>query len=209
MKDLSGFRKTYKLPDHAGPSSRKFIAKCATDDVRADLNAVYEAVRENMGYKRKDIDTSVGSDGFGSLRTPDFEYTVTATLDTTDPTQVVWRREVGQLSDVGFVRSAGFEAGFGRMFDQLAFEFVNPVNVDELVDRLEDEPIEGVKVNVDSDGSACEVSLAGFVGVVRVERGSLSVRGRSGNATGLLDQFLAFVNKVGAIGEPLGLPAKG
>ena len=208
VKDLSGFRKSYKLPDHAGPSSRIFIAMCATDDVRADLNSVYEAVRVNLDYKRRDIDTAVGSDGFGSLRTPDFEYTVAASLDTNDPTQVIWRREVGQLSDVGFVRGAAFEAAFGRLFDQLVFEFVNPVQVDDLVDRLEDEPIEGVKVSVESDGSACEVSLAGFNGVVRVERGSLSVRGRSGHATGLLDQFLEFVRKVGTIGEPLGLPAK-
>jgi hypothetical protein len=208
VKDLSGFRKTYKMPDYASPSSRKFIAKCAIDDVRADLNTVYEAVRLSLEYKRKDVDTSVGSDGFGSLRTPDFEYTVTATLDAEDPTQVVWQRDIVQLVDLAFVRSEGFEAAFGRMFDQLVFEFVNPVNVDDLVDRLEDAPIDGLKLNVDSDGTACEVSLAGFVGVVRVEKSLLVVRGRGGRTTGLLDQFLAFVTKVGPIGEPLGLPAK-
>lgn len=208
VKDLSGFRKTYKLPDHAGPSSRKFVAKCAVDDVRADVNSLLETVREHMGYKRKDVDTAVGSDGFGSLRTPDFEYTVSVSLDPADPTRVIWRREVGQFGDIGFVRGSEFEEVFGQSFDQLVFDFVTPVDVTELVDRLEDAPADGLKVRVDSDASACEVTLAGFVGGVRVDRRSLTVRGRGGQATGLLDQFLAFVSRVGPIGVPLGLPAK-
>jgi hypothetical protein len=209
VKDLSGFRKTYRLPDHAGPSARKFVAKCSAADLRADLDAVFESAREHLGYKRKDIDTAVSADGFGSLRTPDFEYTVTMTLDAADPTQVVWRREIGQFADVGFVRGSGFEAVFGRTFDRLAFEFASPVDVGELVDRLEDRPPDGVRVSVESDGSACEVTLAGFGGSVRVERGELTVRGRCGDSAGLLDQFLAFVNRVGPLGEPLALPAKG
>ena len=39
VKDLSGFRKTYRTPDSTGPSTRKFIAKCAAEDVRADWTA--------------------------------------------------------------------------------------------------------------------------------------------------------------------------
>jgi hypothetical protein len=207
VKDLSGFRKTFKLPDYAGPSARKFIAKCATDDVRADLDAVFEACREHLGYKRKDMEASVGSDGFGALRTPDFEYTVTPELDPADPTQVNWRRELSGLSDIGFVHGAGFQAVFGRTFDQLAFEFAVPVDVSDLVDRLEDVPLTGVKVMVDSDGAECEITLSGFAGAVRVGRNRLTVRGRGANAAGLLDQLLAFVTRVGSLGESLALPA--
>lgn len=205
VKDLAGFRKTFRLPDHAGPSARKFVARCAADDLRADLDAVFEAAREHLGYKRKDIETTLGTDGVGTLTTPDFEYTVAVTVDPHDPTQVVWRREVGRLSDVGFARGKAFEAAFGRLFDRLTFEFAVPVDVSELVDRLEDRPAAGVSVTVASDGKACEVTLAGFGGGVRVERNSLTVRGRTGDAAGLLDQFLAFVTQVGPVGEPLAL----
>jgi hypothetical protein len=205
VKDLTGFRKTFRLPDHAGPSARKFVAKCATDDLRADLDAVFEAVREHLRYKRKDVETTLGTAGVGSLRTPDFEYTVSINLDPHDPTQVVWQREVGQFNDLGVVRGEAFAAAFGRLFDQLTFEFAVPVDVGELVDRLEDHPAAGVTVSASSDGAACEVTLAGFAGAVRVERDALTVRGRTGDAAGLLDQFLAFVNKVGPLGEPLAL----
>jgi len=203
VKDLRGFRKSFQIPDFAGPSSRKFIAKCASEDIRADVDAVYEAARAHLGYKRKDIDTIAGQDGFGSLRTPDFEYTVTATLDKTDPSRVSWRRELGQLSDAGFVRGPGFEAVFGTAFDQLAFEFAKPVDVEAFIDRLEDSTPAGVTLHVASDGGAFELSLTKFAGRVRVERTALTVRGRAGNSAGLLDQFLAFLQKVGPLGEPL------
>lgn len=206
VKDLSGFRKTYRTPDNTGPSTRKFIAKCATDDVRQDVDNVFEAVREKFGYKRRDVDTTAGADGFGHLRTPDFEYTVSVAQDPASPTEVIWRREVGQVADAAVVRGPAFEAAFGKLFDQLAFEFAVPVDVGELVDRLEDAPADGLKVSVDADGAACEISLKGFAGAVRVERTALTIRGRTGTSGGLLDQFLAFVSKVGPLGEPLALP---
>jgi hypothetical protein len=208
VKDLNGFRKTFRLPDSAGPSTRKFIAKCAAADVRADVDAVFEVVRERFGYKRRDVDTTAGQDGFGSVRTPDFEYTVSVAQDPANPTDVIWRREVGQVADAGVVRGAAFEGAFGKLFDQLAFEFAVPVEVGDLVDRLEDTPATGRKVSVESDGSACEITLAGFAGAVRVERGALTIRGRSGTSGGLLDQFLAFVSSVGPLGEPLALPPR-
>jgi hypothetical protein len=207
VRELSGFRKTFRLPDGTGPSTRKFVAKCAADDVRADLDGVFEAVRERFNYKRRDVDTSAGLDGFGTLRTPDFEYTVSVAQDPTSPTDVVWRREVGQVADAGVIRGAAFEAVFGKLFDQLVFEFAVPVDVGDLVDQLEDAPAAGRKVSVDSDGGGCDITLAGFAGAVRVERTALTIRGRAGTSGGLLDQFLAFVSSVGPLGEPLALPA--
>lgn len=206
VKDLTAWRKTFDLPESARPSAKKFVARIANADVKTDLDEVFEAAREHLGYKRKDVDVSTGPDGFGAVRTPDFEYTVTAMLDVEDPTRVAWRREVGQFADAGFVRGEGFESVFGKLFDQLVFEFASPVDVEALVDRLEDRPLKGAKVQVASDGGSCDITLAGFAGRVTVDRHSLTVRGRGGNSAGLLDQFLAFVQSVGPLGEQAMLP---
>ena len=123
-----------------------------------------------------------------------------------DPAEVLWRREVGQLHDPGFVRGEGFAAVFGGLFDKLVFEFSSPVDVAEFVDRVEDAPPEGAKVSVGSDADECEVTLAGFAGKVTVARQSLVVEGRAGSSAGLLDQFLAFLAKFGPLGEPQALP---
>ena len=202
VKDLAGWKKTFDLPTMTGPSARKFIARVAAEDIRADLDAVHEAARERMHYRRKDLDAAVGGDGVGQLRTPDFEYTVGVSLDPTDPTRVVWRREAGQFSEPGFLRGPGFDAVLGKRFDQLVFEFARPVDVPALVDRLEDRPPKGARLTVASDGSSCELSLAGFVGRMTVDRNALTVHGRAGSAVGLLDQFLAFLRTVGPLGEP-------
>jgi hypothetical protein len=163
-------------------------------------------VREQFGYKRKDVDASAERDGMGFIRTPDFEYTVSVGVNPDDPSEVVWRREVGRLTDPAFVRSEGFAAVFGSMFDRLVFEFAVPVDVAEFVDRIEDAPPEGVKVTVASGADAAEIRLAGFAGRVTLTRDAVEIGGRAGATAGLLDQFLTFLRKFAGIGEPKALP---
>lgn len=206
VKDLAGFRKTHSLPERANEWARKFVARIAAADIKADLDNTFDAVREQFEYKRKDLDVSAERDGFGFLRTPDFEYTVSVSVNPDEPTDVVWTREVGRLADPSFVRGPGFTAVFGGMFDQLVFEFAEPVDVADFVDRIEDAPPEGVKVGVASDAGACEVTLAGFAGRITVTRHAATIAGRTGSSAGLLDQFLTFLKKFGGLGEPKALP---
>jgi hypothetical protein len=205
VKDLAGFRKTHTLPERANDWARKYVNRIAQPDIKADLDNVFDAVREQFGYKRKDLDVSAERDGLGFLRTPDFEYTLTVHVNPDDPTEVIWRREVGRLSDPGFVRGEGFAAVFGGMFDKLVFEFAVPVDVAEFVDRIEDDPPEGVKVAVASGSEAAEVKLAGFGGRITVTRAAVEIEGRAGATAGLLDQFLTFLRKFSGVGEPKAL----
>ncbi len=203
VKDMAGFRKTFNVPDNAGASNRKFIAKIATQDIRTDLDEIVTLSRDHLGYKRKDIDLISDGDGVGTVRTPDFEYAVSVELDAEDPSKLTWRREIGQFTDPNFVRSSGFDSVFGQLLDQLRFEFARPIDVSALIDRLEDAPPAGLKLGVSADGKSCEMTLAGFTGRVIVTPDALTVRGRGGAASGLLDQLLAFLANVGPIGEPL------
>ncbi|MGL6077007.1 MAG: hypothetical protein ACRC8S_22860 [Fimbriiglobus sp.] len=203
VKDLTNFRKGFQLPDSASPSSRKFMAKIASADVKTDLDEIHDAIREAFGYKRKDIDVTCGTDGIGQIRTPDFEYTITAALDSGDPTRIKWTRELSRLADIGFVRSTGFETVFGKSFDQFLFSFSQALDLEKLIDRLEDQPIRGLKLTTATDGDSVDLTLAGFTGRLTVNRFSLIVQGRTGPTTGLLDLFLAFLTHVGPLGEPL------
>jgi hypothetical protein len=162
-------------------------------------------VRETFGYKRKDLDVSAERDGMGYIRTPDFEYTVSVSVHEADPSEVVWRREVSRLSGPEFVRSEGFRNVFGTMFDKLVFEFAVPVDVADFVDRIEDAPPEGVKVTVASDSGAAVVALAGFAGKISVTREAVTIEGQAGNPSSLMEQFLVFLRKFGALGEPKAL----
>jgi hypothetical protein len=209
IKDLTGYRKSSSMPDRANEWARKFVNRAAVADVKADLDNTFDMVREQFGYKRKDLDVSAERDGMGYIRTPDFEYTVTVNINPDDLSEVVWQREVARLSGPDFVKSAGFQAVFGGMFDRLVFEFARPVDVAEFVDQIEDSPPEGVKVGVASDANSAEVLLAGFAGKVTVTPESVVILGRRGSSTSLLDQFLAFLKKFTGLGEPRALPPAG
>ncbi len=209
FKDLAGYRKTFQIPDNSGPSTRRFVAKISHADIRADVDSLFESSREHLGYRRKDLEVTAGQDGIGTVRGPDFEYTVSAAPDADDPSEVRFRREVGTFADVEFVRSEGFAAVFGKLFDQLVFEFAVPIDVSALVDRIEDRPAKGLRVDVSADGKSCEITLAGFSGKATIDRSSLVIHGRAGHPAELLEQFLQFWKTVGPVGEAPALPAAG
>jgi hypothetical protein len=201
VKDLAGYRKSHSLPERANEWARKFVNRIGAADVKADLDQVFDMVREQFGYKRKDLDVSAERDGMGFIRTPEFEYTVSLFVNPDEPAEVTWRREVSRVSGLDFVRSSGFQAVFGKMFDQLVFEFDEPVVVAELVDRIEEQPIEGVKVGVASDANAAEIVLAGASGRITVSPRAVVIHGQTGDSASLLEQFLMFLTKFAGIGE--------
>jgi len=201
IKDLAGFRKSHSLPERANDWARKFVNRIAQPDIKADVDEKFEMIREEFGYKRKEIDVSAERDGLGFIRTPDFEYSVTVAVDPESPTDVIWRRDVSRLADPGFVRREAFANVFGSSFDKLVFEFAAPAPIAQFVDRIEEEPREGVKVTVASGLDSAEVKLAGFAGRIRVTRDAVTIEGRGGPTVGLLDQFLTFLRKFGELNQ--------
>jgi hypothetical protein len=198
VKNLSGFQKNFKVPEAATPSAQKWTYRLAADDLRAQVEETYNALREHLGFKRKDLESTVGTDGLGFIRTPSFDFTVSVSLDPADPASAIWRREVSQVSDPDVLRADGFRRVFGNVLDTLQFEFEKPIDVEELVDRIEDDPAPGVKLRVASDASACDVTVHGFAGRIHVDRAILRVEGPPGlSPESLLEQFFAFQRRFG------------
>jgi len=198
VKNLSGFQKNFKVPEAATPSAQKWTYRLAADDLRTEVEETYNALREHLAFKRKDLESTVGADGMGFIRTPTFDFTVCVSLDPDDPSGVIWRREVSQVTDPDVLRSDGFRRVFGPSLDTLEFDFEKPIDVEDLVDRIEDDPPPGVKVRVASDATSCDVTVQGFAGRIHVERASLRVEGPPGlSPDSLVEQFFAFQSRFG------------
>jgi hypothetical protein len=204
VKELSGYRKSFALPDRASASSNKFIARLAREEIDHDLGDAFNRVIREYGYKRKDLATNIDRDGVGTLRTPDLEYSITPTLDPDDPAFIVWSREIGQFSGLATVRTPAFDAAFGRVVDRLVFTFDVPLKVAALVDRLEDRPFTGMTIVPAPDGQSCVIRLSGTNGSILVETHSLTVRGRPGESGDLLTSLFAFFDSTGPLTD---LPA--
>jgi hypothetical protein len=192
VKSLAGYRKFHRVPDRVNPGSRKFVADLAAEDVKSDVDSTYASVREQIGYKRRDVEGSADR-GTGFVRTPDFEYSVSVDLSDDDPTTVVWRREVAGIRNPEVVLGKPFQYVFGEVFDTLVFEFTRPFDLEGWVDHIEDEMPPGVKLRTASDCSRCDVSVTGFAGVIRLYRDRVEIQGRkTPGSKGLVEAFLHF-----------------
>jgi hypothetical protein len=206
VKSLSGFRKFHHVPDRVSPSAQKFVADIAAEDLKADVDAVYAAVREQLRYKRRDVEAAAERGG-GFVRTPDFDYQVSVALAGDDPTSVVWRREVVNIRSPEVVVGAGFQAVFGGSFDMLVFDFAGPFDIGSWVDRVEEEAPEGVQVRCASDCSSCEVTAAGFPGLIRLLPDRVEIQGRQAlRSADLTEALLRFQDLFAGPGNPRALP---
>jgi hypothetical protein len=207
VKDLTGFRKTYTVPTTARSANRKFVIRIAAEDLKTDVHGVLESAQRLLGYRRKDVEVGIDGEGAAYLRTPDFEYVVSVSLDSSDPSQVEWHREIGQFRDADFLRSPEFETIFGKLFDQLVLEFSTPLALPDWVDRLEESTVKGLRLHYSSrDGEECRITLSGHSGQVIVTSSALSIQGSIGDTRGLLDQFLKLLTAAESAGESLALP---
>jgi hypothetical protein len=207
VKDLAGFQKSHQVPDRVRPATVRFAAAAARDDLQADLDSVYAAVREHLSYRRKDVTLTPPTEGSGALRTPDFDYLVSVSLAEDDPAEVVFRRDVTHLRSADVLRRPAFQATFGSAFQALSFEYAAPLDVEGLVDRLEEDPPPGVRVRCAADASSCELDLTGFPGTVRVGRNRLDIVGhRVAGANTLWAAFEAFQQVFNRATAPKALP---
>jgi hypothetical protein len=196
LKDLPFISKGQKLPDNAGPYAQRWLAKLCEPTLKQEIEDLYNAVREELGFKRKELEAGTTEEGYGYIRTPQFDYSVCLALDPDDVSQVIWRREVGHFSESAILRSPSFRKVFGAYLDELTFDFSTPLEVEALVDRIEERNPKGVKVRVAGDGSSCEITITGFKGVLKVDRKRIVISSGAGtNPESLLEQFFRFQNQ--------------
>ena len=194
VKSLGGFRKFHRVPDRPD-SARRFVGEVAGPDIQADVDLFYASIRELLGYKRRDVEGSADR-GSGYVRTPDFEYSVSVDLDPTDPSCVVWRREVGGIRSPEVVLGKAFQEVFGEQFDSLVFEFTRAFDLEAWVDGIEENPPAGVKLRCAPDCSTCDVVVPGFTGLIRVTREGVSIQGgKSPTSKALVEAFLGFQDR--------------
>ena len=155
IKSLSGFKKGFhNVPKYHSDSVDRFVGHISESEVEADLDKVRNALKE-AGYRRRDIATSRGS-GSGSLVTKDFEYEVTVAPDPESLSEVLWRRTLKNVSSPAVLDSAAMTAVFENMFDTVEVSFETPLDIEDLIDKLEGA---GASPDYPADASSCILKL--------------------------------------------------
>lgn len=192
VKKLSGFRKGTRVPDAVNPSSQKFVAGLALEELQADLDKVHAELRDAFKFKRLDLQVDGPVDGSGTIITPHFSYSIGVKQNPRDPSEVVWRREVVDIGDIDQVLSKGFGEVFGETFDTVELAPADPIDLTALIDRIEALDDARIKIDYDREATWCKLVIRGITGEIRVTKNTFElVEKKPESPKKLLEAFFA------------------
>jgi hypothetical protein len=175
VKSLSGWKKTHSAPDGASARDQAYVAGIAAGELKKDLDAVYDALKQAFGFKRRELEVAEPADGTGTIVTPFFSYSISVSLDADDPTEVVWTRTVDNISEPRQIACEAFAEVFDGKFRKLQFALPSRVDVEDCIDAIEDAEIAGLGVDYDREATYCELRFADAVGAIRITAETLAI----------------------------------
>lgn len=165
-------------------------------ELEEDVERRFTAVRKLFGYRRRDLNVAYAP-GSGTLSSAQFEYRVALDVEADE---IAWHREVIP-AEGGWtlLAESKFQEAFGDLFEAVVCEFASPLNIPEIIDRLEDADDEGLSLDYDSRCEWLEVSPKGGSGKIRVEGNRVVLLGGAGSTplalTRLFEQLKQFFVK--------------
>lgn len=170
VKGLSGFRKkNHTVPDEFNDRTQTFIAKISAEELGADLDARFAEFRKHLGFKRADLNVSDPDGGIGAISTPWFDYRITVQHDSDDPTEVIWRRQVTEFRETSALLSSEFATVFGKLFNTVEFEPLEPIDMEAFIDNIEDREDSDLSIEFDRTTTWCYVTTPRIPGTLSVE----------------------------------------
>lgn len=168
LKQLSGFRKGSRLPEAATDSANQWVAKMAETELDDDMQKTLDSLRAQFRFKRRELQIDGPIEGLGVITTPFFTYQIMVQVSPTDPSQVVWRRELRQLEQIEKVLCPEFDLCFPPALWALEIPVAEPMDIEEVIDNIEDAENDSIQVHYDKDCTWCDVRIDGISGTLRV-----------------------------------------
>jgi hypothetical protein len=197
LTSLSGWRKTYRIPDRYTDSTQSFVSNCASDELKKDLDSVFEALKRAFKFGRRDLVVSQPEDGTGSIITPYFNYSVHIELNADDLGEVIWIRTVDSIVAPEQISTAAFSEVFDGVFDTLELSLPTKVQIEDFIDAVEAARITDVSLDYDRDATYCDIQIAGAKGILRLSPGQLSLSHSAPTKTAkLIESFVTTWNLI-------------
>ena len=170
ISSLSGYvKRVHHVPDYVSSSTESFVESIAKKEINEQVDEVFDAIKEHLKYKRRDIQS-----GEGRIVTPDFEYAAFCTQDGESPDSALIIQELTNIAPT-VIENDEFNTVFEGRFSRLVFEFTKEIDISEVIDKIEDLDRDDITVDYDASGSWCEVSFANSKYTVRLESENLTL----------------------------------
>jgi hypothetical protein len=193
VKALRGFKKSHHtIPDTANGVTNGFLGKICADELGTDAEALFQAVRTGLGYKRRDVSLSVASPG-AVLTAKDFVVEFIYALEEAEPSRYSVTTTLRALRNLELARTEEFSEIFAGRFTEISFALKKGARIEAVVDAVEAAGQEtGLAVTYPSDCRECEITVEGVSAVVRCTGIALEiVFPRGGSPRDLIEGFTA------------------
>ncbi len=158
VRRLKGYQKSHHLPDGHHPAAQAFVRKVGHENVKEIVDQFYTYIRSLFGYKRREFQYTC-EDGFGCIKTPDFDLQVRIDQSPLDAKNYRLTTEIVALHNAEIASDDRFHACFTHHCETLIVEFPGSINIDEKIDAIEDLPEIAETMTYEPDGSSFELRL--------------------------------------------------
>lgn len=192
VRSLAGFRKGHRVPDEKSAYTDGFVGRIAEADLQDDLEARFQSLKQQFGWKRTQIVKDGPTAGAGQLATPAFDYLVRVEIDPADTSQFLFERRVCHVKDLAATGCGEFDFVFAGVFDSAEIVARDPIDVEAVIDAIEDADPPELILDYNADATECRVQPRGTLTRIVVTAESLLVQDGSLSASTLLQAAASF-----------------
>lgn len=204
VKALAGFKKSHhSVPDAANAVTNAFLGRICEPELAEEAEALFQAVRTGLGYKRKDVSLAVTAPS-ATLAARDLIVEIVYALEETDPARYAVTTTMRELREIEVARGEAFARIFGAKFGEISLSLKKGARVEAVIDAIEALDGEGgLSVRYPSDYADCTIRVEGVDAEVRCTGATLDIIfPRNGGPAELIEAFLA-VREAFQISKPL------
>ena len=150
-------KRGHRVPDELSNGATAFVRRLAAGDVAREIEDCFQALRTQLGYKRRQLRVTLESDA-AAIATPDFEFHLVVCQDPEAPGHARVRRTIEHVTSPQVVAAPAFAQAFADGFDGLDLTVGPRIDVGALIDRLEDEEPPGWTLDYGFEASALRLA---------------------------------------------------
>ena len=175
VKELSGFKKgLHQVPETVNGYTASFVAGIAAQDVEFEATKLYEQIKSNFKYKRRDIKLEIdGASAF--VATKDFDLSITYSQDTEDPGAYSIEYLINNVRDAEVLNDEGLQNILDRHFDEVRFLLKGEIDLEELIDAIESEDDGEILIDYPPDCSSLRITLDGCRWSIKLSQNGISI----------------------------------
>lgn len=137
VKDLFGFGKTCRAPEEHNARNSGFIRRAGSENVAEAAEGLFKEIRAAFHYKRKQLEV-VCDEGGASIKTPDFDVTLTLDQDSAVAANYSLATEVSGFRTPEIVHAPHFLNLFSSRCDRTVLAFDRPISLEDKIDEIEE-----------------------------------------------------------------------